>query len=94
MTTDSTSPPPPVESPGAPSKVKRHPIRGGIWGLIAGLGVAIALIGQAIIAAGTLTPWIITAAGLVVGVLWGMFGPAKKPKQPNTEATPPPPHAV
>ncbi len=47
-----------------------------------GIGLALALIGFAVIAAGTLTPYVVAACGVVVGVLWGFFAPAKGPKGP------------
>lgn len=62
--------------------VNRHPIRGGLWGLMMGIGLALALIGFAVIAAGTLTPYVVTLGGVVVGVLWGFFAPAKSPNGP------------
>ena len=62
--------------------VKRHPIRGALWGLTMGVGLAAALIGFAVIAAGTLTPYVVALGGVVIGVLWGMLAPAKSPKGP------------
>ena len=47
-----------------------------------GVGLAAALIGFAVIAAGTLTPYVVALGGVVVGVLWGMLAPAKSPKGP------------
>ena len=70
-------------------KVKRHPIRGALWGLMMGIGVALILINFAVIAFGTIVPWIVIGVFVVLGVLWGLFAPAKKPKgepPPPTEA--------
>jgi len=61
-------------------KVKRHPIRGALWGLLGGIGVALILINFAVIALGTMMPWIVIGVFIVLGILWGMFAPAKKPK--------------
>ena len=59
--------------------MKRHPIRGAIFGLVFGLGVALFLIGQKIVAFGTLPPVLVIVGGLVLGLLWGLFAPAKEP---------------
>ena len=71
--------------------VKRHPIRGAIWGFVMGLGVTVYLILFAVIGISSITGTIVTAviislvfAGL--GVAWAMFGPAKKPKGPAPAA--------
>ena len=50
-----------------------RPVRGFFAGLMLGLGVAILLIVFAVIALGTLTPYIIIVAGVVLGVLLGVF---------------------
>lgn len=69
----------------AETMTKRHPIRGLLWGIPLGLGIALVAVGQSWAALGTLTPVILFVVGLVLGTLWGMFGPAKAPK-----GTPPP----
>jgi hypothetical protein len=75
--------------------VKRRPIRGFVWGLIAGLGLALILINFAVIALGTMAPWAVTLAVAVLGVLWGLFGPARTigvaPVTPPPSAPPGPP---
>jgi uncharacterized membrane protein SpoIIM required for sporulation len=53
--------------------VSGRPIRGFFAGLMLGLGVAILLIVFAVIALGTLTPYIIVVVGVVLGTLLGMF---------------------
>ncbi len=80
--------------------VKRHPIRGAIWGFFFGIGLSLVLVDRAVIALGTLTPWVIALGCLVAGVLWGLFAPAKGPKggqpviqQPPAAAFTPPPAA-
>ncbi|MDH3470102.1 MAG: hypothetical protein OEM94_02170 [Acidimicrobiia bacterium] len=65
----------------AKAKVKRHPIRGAIFGLLLGIGTAALLIMYAVIALGTLTPIFVIVAGIVVGILWGMFGPVKTTRE-------------
>ena len=50
-----------------------HPVRGFFGGLFLGLGVALLLIVFAVIALGTLTPYIIIVIGAVIGLLLGMF---------------------
>lgn len=71
MTTDTQSQP----------NVKRHPIRGAVWGFLMGIGVALILFNFALIALGQAVPWLLIIGGFtVLGVLWGMFAPAKKPK--------------
>jgi hypothetical protein len=87
-------------SPMPEATVKRHPIRGFLWGLIAGLGLAFILINFAVIALGTLTPWAITLGVGLLGLLWGLFGPARSigiapvtppPSTPDTPMVPPTP---
>lgn len=65
----------------AEPKIKRHPIRGAIFGLLLGIGSAALLIMYAVIALGTLTPFVVIGLGVVVGVLWGLYGPAKGKRQ-------------
>ena len=68
---------------------KRHPIRGFIWGIFFGLGLALIAIGQGYAALGTLPPLILVIVGIVVGTLWGIYAPAKKPKgEPPPEPLP------
>lgn len=59
-------------------ELKRHPIRGALWGLLLGIGATGLLIMFSVIAVGTLTPWVVLLAFIVLGVLWGLFGPAKR----------------
>ncbi len=57
--------------------VKTHGLRGSIFGLLAGLGVAMLLVSTSVLAVGT--PWVvlgITVAGAVLGGLAGKFIPA------------------
>lgn len=57
--------------------VERHPIRGALYGVLLGLGLALAAVGQGIVALGTYPPFLILLFGILAGTAWGMFGPAK-----------------
>jgi|GEM_PF-1245101 len=57
----------------------RRPIRGAIWGILLGLGLAAIFVGQKIVSLDSAMPWILLVIGIVAGILWGMVGPAKKP---------------
>jgi hypothetical protein len=59
-------------------ELKRRPIRGALWGLLLGIGVIALLVMYSVIAVGTLTPWVVLLAFIVLGALWGAFGPAKQ----------------
>ena len=65
---------------------KRHPIRGGLYGILLGLGLMFIFVGQSWAALGTWPPVLLFVGGIVFGVLWGFFAPPKKPK-----GEPPPP---
>ncbi|MFQ5558194.1 MAG: hypothetical protein ACE5GB_11900 [Acidimicrobiales bacterium] len=62
------------------TKLKRHPIRGALYGIPLGLGLALILIGQSVIALGTWPPFLVLIGGVVFGVVWAFVAPAKKPK--------------
>ena len=64
------------------TKLKRHPIRGFLWGIFFGLGLALITVGQGWAALGTWPPFIVLIVGIIVGTLWATFGPAKAPKGP------------
>lgn len=61
-------------------ELKRHPVRGALYGVLLGLGLALAAVGQGIVALGTYPPFLILLLGIVAGTAWGMFAPAKSPK--------------
>ncbi|MEM8708844.1 MAG: hypothetical protein AAGE98_20440 [Actinomycetota bacterium] len=61
---------------------KRRPIRGLLYGLVLGLGLALLVVGQGIAALGTWPPFLVLIGGTVFGVLWSTMGPAKAPKGP------------
>ena len=75
----------------AETTTKRHPIRGFLYGIVFGLGLALTAIGQKWVALGTWPPLILFIVGLVVGTVWATFGPAKKPKGPAPDAVGEPP---
>lgn len=60
----------------------RHPIRGFLWGLVFGLGVTGLLMVFSIIELSIPNLIIYTAVVAVLGILWGLFAPPKKPKGP------------
>ncbi len=62
------------------TQIKRHPIRGAAYGLLMGLGAAVYLVIFSVTPFSVATTIIVVAAGLVVGVVWGLFAPAKQPK--------------
>lgn len=62
--------------------VRKHPIRGLLWGLMFGIGLTVVLVLTTVILLDLTTMIIVTVVGTVVGVLWGLFGPAKAPKGP------------
>ncbi len=57
-----------------------RPVRGLLWGLMFGLGLTIlAVVTNSIVLAPV--PMLVTlVAGTLIGILWSMFGPAKKAK--------------
>jgi len=96
----------------AQTQLKRHPVRAAIWGLILGLGVGVYLtfvwpvIGLDSATAVALKWALVVGGVMVLSILWGLFGPAKKPKGaapapvqqvdtsiPPTAGEPPPPPA-
>ena len=70
------------------SKTKRHPIRGFLYGIVFGLGLAFIAVGQSWAALGTWPPFLLLIAGVVIGTLWSTFGPAKGPKVAPAAAAP------
>lgn len=62
--------------------VRRHPIRGFFWGLLAGLGLAIVLIILKVISLSIVAVAVTVGIVVVLAVLWGVFGPPKAPSGP------------
>lgn len=63
----------------AQTQVKRHPIRGGVYGLLLGLGAAIYLVIFAVAPFSVSTTAIVVGLCVLLGILWGAFAPAKQP---------------
>ena len=59
---------------------KRHPIRGFLYGVFFGLGLALIVVGQGMGALGTWPPLIVFVVGVFAATLWGIAGPVKAPK--------------
>ena len=70
---------------------RRHPVRGGLYGLCLGIGAAIYLIIFSVMPFDVVTTIVVAAAGVVVGILWGLFAPARKPDGPPPATVEPDP---
>mgnify|MGYP001143176261 FL=1 len=84
----------------AQTQLKRHPWRAAIWGLILGLGVFVYLtfvwpvIGLDDVSAVAIKAVLVVGGCMLLAVLWGLFGPARKPKgSAPAEAAPAAPYA-
>lgn len=65
---------------GAALVKKTHPIRGILWGIPFGLGLAVVLVLTKVIPLEQAQVVGVFFLGLLIGLLWSLFGPAKKPK--------------
>ena len=63
-----------------PMVTKRHPVRGALYGIVLGVGLAAIAIGRKLVALDSALPWVLLVLGIVVGGLWGAFAPPKKPR--------------
>lgn len=68
------------------TQLQRHPLRGLLWGLVLGLGVGVFLtfvwpvIGLDNVRSVAIK-WALIVGGIMfLSMLWGLFGPARKPK--------------
>ena len=61
-----------------------HPIRGGLYGLLLGIGVAIYLIIFRIVSLGIVVPLIAIVVCIALGAAWGRFGPPTGPERPSS----------
>ncbi len=68
---------------------KTHPVRGILWGLMMGLGLSVVLVLTKVIPLALGPMLIVLVLGTVVGTVWSIFGPAKRPKDVPAEATNP-----
>ena len=69
----------------AESAVVRHPIRGLLWGLVFGIGLASLLVLSTIIVFARLPVAITIAIGTLAGLLWSVIGPPRTTKSPPPE---------
>ncbi len=73
----------------ATTTTERHPVRGAFYGIILGLGLALMAIGRKIANLDSVVPIVLIVVGIILGILWSSFGPAKGAK----DGTPPEPVA-
>lgn len=73
----------------AETTLTRHPIRGFFWGLATGIGVALLLMVFAVIPLSIPSLIVYAAVSAVLGAVWGVFAPPKRPKGPAPMAPPP-----
>ena len=83
----------------AETTVKRHPIRAALWGFILGLGVVIYLTLVfpviALESVNSVATQAVIVIVMIVSIVWGLYGPAKKPKgSPSMSSEPEPPAAA
>ncbi len=67
-------------------RVKKRPIRGAIFGLIAGCGLGLLLVSHSIMVAGKLTPFLAVGLTVLIGITLGLAGP-KRRKEPKDRIT-------
>jgi hypothetical protein len=61
--------------------IKKHPVRGALWGLLLGFSLAVYAILFAIIPFTDWVPLLLVAlVGVAIGVAWAYLAPAKQPK--------------
>ena len=72
----------------------RHPVRGLIWGVLAGLGAGLLLMVLSIVPLSIPTLVFITVGMAVFGVVWGSVAPARKPKGPKPTTSAPMAHGT
>lgn len=62
--------------------VQHHPIRGLLWGLLAGIGLAIVLVVTKLISLSLVAVIVTVGVVMVLAAMWGVFGPPKPPSGP------------
>lgn len=75
--------------------VRHHPIRGFLWGLVAGIGLALVLVVLKVISLSIVAVAVTVGVVVVLAILWGVFGPPRDPSGPVpvpviTTGAPPP----
>jgi hypothetical protein len=71
--------------------VTKHPVRGAVFGLIAGLGVALLSITHGIMVIGRWTPHVAVATLFLLGIVLGLGGPIRHKDLLEPAPTPVPP---
>lgn len=66
----------------AETVIVRHPFRGLLWGLMFGTGLAFVLVFSTLMEFGRTEITVTIVIGVVFGVLWGLFAPARTAKAP------------
>jgi hypothetical protein len=64
------------------STVRYHPIRGAVYGLLFGLGLALVLMVFKVLALSVPIMIVLGLLFLVLGALWGRFAPPRAPQNP------------
>ena len=81
-----------AQATAVPAKRSTHGILGGIAGLFFGFFVGLDLVLFGVVPFNSAVPFILTALGLIGGILWGRFAPmGGRSKPPKTEPAPEPP---
>jgi hypothetical protein len=65
--------------------IVRHPIRGLLWGVVFGIGLAFVLVFSTIIVLARVPIAITITVGTLGGLLWSMLGPPRMTKSPPPE---------
>jgi hypothetical protein len=60
--------------------IRRHPIRGILWGIVMGIGLTVVLVVTKVIELDLTMMILVTAIAIVAGVLWSTLAPAKAPE--------------
>lgn len=68
--------------------VVRHPIRGLLWGLLFGIGLAFVLVFSTIIVFARVPVATTIAIGTAAGLLWSVIGPPRTTRSPPPEPAP------
>ena len=66
-----------MTEPSSTQSIETHPIRGALWGLLLGLGLATYLILFKIIAIGLVVPVAVIVFTVAIGAAWGRFAPPR-----------------
>jgi hypothetical protein len=57
--------------------VERYPVRGALWGLLLGVGLAIYLIMFKVVTIGPVIPIVVIVLSIGAGIAWGKFAPPR-----------------